>query len=584
MNWTETGKTRIKRRNRRILFLGCVFTILYIIIGVKAFYIQIIQDVNLSKRASSEYKKAVKCKGRRGTIYDVNMKELVISTRVTSIGAHPRRISHPDRIAGELLEHLDISRRTLRHQLARDAAFVWMERDVSPMQAEMLKKLDIQGLAYIPGYCRVYPNQTLAGQVLGFSGVDGNGLEGLEYYYDDYLRGSQKQWTIAKDALGRIFHREAESPFDDEGSNLILTIDSTIQFIAERALEDTVRQYQAKSGMAVAMVPQTGAIRAIAYYPRFDPNSFGDYSKYTWRNRAITDPFEPGSVMKVFTAAAALESGVYSPPSLIDCEDGSYRTGGHVIHDTHPHGLITFKEVVQFSSNIGAAKIAERVGPKRLDHTLREFGFGEKTGIDCPGETAGRLRPFQQWRTIDHANIAFGQGISVSAIQLINAVSAIANQGVMMKPRIVKAITDKNGRIIDTNEPEVRRRAVSTRTVDIMKDIMFSVTSKKGTGSRAVPSGYKVCGKTGTAQKINSRGTYENCEYNAVFVGFSPKESPKLAVIVVIDEPQKAHYGGVVAAPAFRKIVKESFNYLDIPPYQGRRHYNVAIKSRKKGA
>lgn len=584
MSWTETEKNRIKRRNRRILVIGCVFTALYIVIGLKAFYVQIVQDADLSKRASGEYKKAVKSKGRRGTIYDLNMKELVVSTRITSIGAHPRKIAHKDRIARQLGECLDISRRTARNQLSRDAAFVWVDRDASPLQADALKAQDIQGLEYTPGFCRVYPNKTLAGQVLGFSGVDGNGLEGLEYYYDDYLRGNQKQWTIVKDALGRIFHREAGSSLNDEGKNLILTIDSNIQYITEKAVEAAVTEYRAKRGMAVVMVPQTGAIRAIAHYPTFDPNKFGDYSKDTWRNRAITDPFEPGSVMKVFMAAAALEWGKISPQTMVDCENGTYCTGGHVIHDTHPHELLTLKEVIQFSSNIGAAKIAERVGPERLYDTLRAFGFGEKTGIDCPGEAPGCLRPYQEWRTIDHANIAFGQGISVSAVQLISAVSAIANQGVMMKPRIVKTITDEKGQIIDTHDPETRGRAVSARTAGMLKDMMFSVTSEEGTGTRAVPTGYTVCGKTGTAQKLNSRGTYEDCEYKGVFVGFSPKKSPELAVLVVIDEPQKHHYGGVVAAPAFRKIVLESFNYLDILPNQDRPNYNVAVKSQKKGA
>ena len=584
MNWTATGKDRIKRRNRRILVIGWVFSVLYLIIGVKAFYVQIIQDAALSKQASGEYKKAIKSKGRRGTIYDVNMKELVVSTGVISVGAHPKAMAHPDSLAARIAGPLDVSKQTVQSRLSRDTAFVWVDREASPLQAEALKNQDISGLEFIPGFCRVYPNKRLAAQVLGFAGVDGTGLEGLEYSYDDYLRGSQRQWTIVKDALGRIFHREAEARPDYAGKNLILTIDSNIQFIAERAVQAAVEEYGAKSGMAVVMVPQTGAIRAIAHYPSFDPNSFGEYSQDRWRNRAITDPFEPGSVMKVFLAAAALESGICSRYTMIDCENGSYCTGGHVIHDTHPHEDLTLKEVIQFSSNIGAAKIAERVGPKRLYETLRAFGFGEKTGVDCPGETSGRLRPYQGWRKIDHATIAFGQGVSVSAVQLLSAISAVANQGIVMKPRIVKAITDESGRIVDNHTPETRGRALSARNAKVLKDIMFSVTSEEGTGSRAVPAGYTVCGKTGTAQKINSRGTYENCEYNGVFVGFSPKDAPKLAALVVIDEPQKHHYGGVVAAPAFRQIVLESFNYLDIPPHQERKDYNVAVKSRKKGA
>jgi len=323
MNWTATGKDRIKRRNRRILVIGWVFSVLYLIIGVKAFYVQIIQDAALSKQASGEYKKAIKSKGRRGTIYDVNMKELVVSTGVISVGAHPKAMAHPDSLAARIAGPLDVSKQTVQSRLSRDTAFVWVDREASPLQAEALKNQDISGLEFIPGFCRVYPNKRLAAQVLGFAGVDGTGLEGLEYSYDDYLRGSQRQWTIVKDALGRIFHREAEARPDYAGKNLILTIDSNIQFIAERAVQAAVEEYGAKSGMAVVMVPQTGAIRAIAHYPSFDPNSFGEYSQDRWRNRAITDPFEPGSVMKVFLAAAALESGICSRYTMIDCENGS---------------------------------------------------------------------------------------------------------------------------------------------------------------------------------------------------------------------------------------------------------------------
>ncbi|MDZ7830883.1 MAG: penicillin-binding protein 2 [Desulfobacterales bacterium] len=584
MNRTATAKDRIKRRNRRILVIGWVFSVLYLIIGVKAFYVQIIQDADLSKQASGEYTKAVKSTGRRGIIYDVNMKELVVSTRITSVGAHPQKIEAPQREARSISKHLDLSESAVRNRLSRDAKFVWIDRDASPLQAKTLKSLDIKGLEFIPGFCRVYPNKKLAAQVLGFAGVDGNGLEGLEYFYDDYLRGNQRQSTIIKDALGRIFHTESGASPDSAGKNLILTIDANVQFIAQRAVSAAVKEYGAKSGMAVVMEPQTGSIRAIAHYPSFDPNKFGSYSQDRWRNRAITDSFEPGSVMKVFMAAAALESGICSPYTMVDCENGSYYTGGHVIHDTHPHEHLTLKEVIQFSSNIGATKIAERVGPERLYETLRAFGFGEKTGIDCPGETSGRLRHYQGWRKIDHATIAFGQGVSVTAVQLISAISAIANQGVVMKPRIVKAISDENGKIIETHGPETRGRAISARTAKMLKNIMFSVTSEEGTGSRAVPAGYTVCGKTGTAQKINARGTYENCEYNAVFVGFSPKDAPKLAAVVVIDEPQKHHYGGVVAAPAFRQIMLESFNYMDIAPYSERKNYNVSVKPEKKGA
>jgi len=584
MKQTKVTRERIRRRNRRIMVVGVLFTLCYGIIGLKAFYVQVIRDADLSRQASGECKKAVQADGRRGTIYDVNMKELAVSMRTVAVGAHPEAVQAPGSVSGKIAGTLDLSRASVQKRLCRDSTFVWLDRKVSSMQAEKLKSLGIAGLEYIPGFSRLYPNKSLAAQVLGFTGVEGGGLEGLEYYYNDYLQGGEKRCTVVRDAMGRIFHREVEDSTHEAGKNLVLTIDANIQYITENALEAAVKKYRARSGLAVVMVPATGAIRAIAHYPTFNPNCFTDYPRYRWRNRAITDPFEPGSVMKLFTVGAALESGRLAPQTFIDCEDGRYRTGGHVINDIHPHEMLRLREVVKYSSNIGAAKIAERIGGKILYKTLKDFGFGQKTGIDCPGETSGRLRHYQNWRTIDRANIAFGQGVSVSAVQLVSAVSAIANEGILMKPRIVKAVTNQHGKILETREPESRGRAVSVDTARQLKSMMLAATSSEGTGSNAVPAGYPVCGKTGTAQKLTEKGTYEDCEYNAVFVGFSPENQPELAVLVVVNEPREQHFGGVVAAPAFRSIILEAFNYMDVPPHHKDRHYDLAVKDREQGA
>lgn len=584
MTSTETSRERIRLRNRRIVLIGAFFTACYLVIGLKAFYIQVVEDADLSRKATGEYSLAVESEGRRGTIYDANMKELAGSTRIVSIGAHPEKFASPDDASGKIAHHLAISQREVAEKLSCASSFVWLDRKVSPIRAKALRQEKVEGLEYIPGYCRLYPNKGLAAQVLGFTGVEGAGLEGLEYFYDERLRGGQKRLTVVRDAKGRIFHQEAEKEYEQEGLSLVLTLDSNIQFITEKALESAVHKFHAKNGMAVVMVPSTGAIKAIAHYPGFDPNSFGDYPRQSFRNRSITDTFEPGSTMKVFTAAAAIESGLYSPRTLIDCENGRYLSGGHVINDIHPHEVLSLTDIIKFSSNIGAAKIAEHVGARKLYHTLRAFGFGEKTGIDCPGETPGRLRPYEQWRGVDCAAISFGQGVSVNAVQLLSAISAIANKGLLMKPYIVKAVVNREGRVIESREPQVRRRAVTAATADKLKAMMFRATSGEGTGSSAVPVGYTVCGKTGTAQKINASGTYENCEYNGMFVGFAPREAPELAVLVVLDEPQKEHYGGVVAAPAFRHIILESFNYLDVAPIGGRPNYNVAISTGEKGA
>jgi len=341
-------------------------------------------------------------------------------------------------------------------------------------------------------------------------------------------------------------------------------------------LQKSVEENNAKGGLAIVMVPETGAVKAIANYPTFNPNSFNLFPIDSWRNRSVTDTFEPGSVLKVFVIAAALESGLCDPQMIINCEDGAYRIGRNIIHDTHPHDFLTVHDVLKYSSNIGAVKIAEIIGAQVLYEKLRDFGFGDKTGINCPGEVNGLLRHYQGWRKIDNATIAFGQGITVTPIQLITAISAIANNGVLMTPYVVQAITNENGNIIRSFSPGKKRNVIMPETARVLMKMMNAVTEADGTGGQAVPVGYTVCGKTGTAQKINANGTYRNCEYNGVFVGFSPAQSPELAVLVVIDEPQKHHYGGVVAAPVFREIVHETFNYLNIPPSTTREQLNVS--------
>ncbi|MBS3731477.1 MAG: penicillin-binding protein 2, partial [Desulfobacterales bacterium] len=377
-----------------------------------------------------------------------------------------------------------------------------------------------------------------------------------------------------KDALGRIFQRSGPEKPAEEGKNLVLTLDANIQYITEEALKKSVLKFNAESGMALVMKPQTGAIRAIAHYPEFNPNAFTRFPRQNWRNRAITDSFEPGSTFKIFLAAAALESGLYTPETIVDCENGRYSIYGRVIKDTHPYDELTLTEVIKYSSNIGAVKIAEAIGPKTLYDNLRDFGFGEKTGIDCPGETAGRLRHYRNWRGIDNATIAFGQGVSVSAVQLLSAVSAIANHGVLMKPRIAKAVTNPDGSIAESFEPEMMRRVISADTADQLKEMMRAVTRPDGTGRHAAPEGYAACGKTGTAQILNHQGTYKNSEYNALFAGFAPAESPELAALVIVRAPKVNHYGGKVAGSAFAEIIRESFNYMNIAPTVARNSGN----------
>ncbi len=548
------------------MIIGGIFILFLTAIGIKATYVQVFRGSWLSQKAADQYEVSYKLAGKRGTIYDRNLREMAVSIDVESIAAHPTQIERPRKVAGSLSKILKMNRRVLAKKIFSKKKFIWIKRKVTPKEAEAVKKLDISGLDFIPEHKRFYPNKTLAAQLIGFTDIDDHGLEGLEFYYNDILSGSVVEYTVLRDARGRGFEAESPAGSATSGKNLVLTIDSTIQYIAEKALSESVKAFSAKSGMAVVMDPRTGALLAMAQVPLFNPNALNNYNRQVWRNRIITDPYEPGSTMKIFSAAAAIESGSCSPSSIFYCENGAYRIGNHIIHDSHEHGWLSLQQIIKYSSNIGAVKFSAVTGPKHLFDTLKKFGFGEKTGVDCPGETAGSLAPYQRWTTVDAGTISFGQGVSVSALQLIAAISAVANKGILMKPYAVQAITDYHGRLIKSFSPKIVRRVISEKTAGTLARIMQTVITEGGTGVNAALDGYTVCGKTGTAQKIDENGRYSNEKFIASFVGFAPVEAPKIAVLVVVDEPQKEHYGSAVAAPAFRTIAQKTLDYMNISP------------------
>ena len=554
---------------RRTTIVGIVFGLLLVAIGVKAFYIQVMKSPWLSEKASDQYTSDQTLEGKRGTIFDTRMRELAVSIEVTSIAAYPARIPDLGAAAAALARPLHLKTASLRRKLAAGKSFVWVKRQAVPREVAAVRALDLPGIDFIPEHRRFYPNRQLAAQVLGFAGIDGNGLEGLEYRYDALLRAREATFTVMRDALGRGFASE-DRPLSatESGSNLILTIDQTIQFIAEKALAEAVTTQKAKSGMALVMAPDTGALLAVAHVPSFNPNAFGRSPKSHWRNRAITDPFEPGSTMKIFSMAAAIESGGLTRQSIFFCENGAYQIGKNVVHDTKGHGWLSLEQIMKFSSNIGAVKVGEKIGPETLSRTLRAFGFGARTGIDCPGETTGNLSPYRKWAKIDAGTIAFGQGISVSALQLVTAASAIANGGTLMRPYLVRAVTDSRGRPVQTFAPTALHRVISAGTAAAVSRMMEAAVSQGSTGTNAQMAGYQVCGKTGTAQKIDKTGGYARDRYIASFLGFVPVQRPALAILVVVNEPQESHYGGTVAAPVFRKIAHEALDYLGVPPQE----------------
>ncbi len=557
-----------KSIKRRIAFVQVMMAALIAVIGIKSFDIQIFKAEELAQKAENDYSRALTIKGERGLILDRRMNKLATSIDAISVSASPAKIENPKQTARKLSKILDIPYGKLAKKLSSGRMFTWVARSISPFQADEIKKLGISGIYFEDDFKRFYPQRNLAAQILGFTNAEDAGLEGIEFKYNSLLEGETIKLKVIRDGNGRIFDINKSQRAKLRGKSIVLTLDKKIQYLSERVLEKTVTTHKANSGMALVMRPKTGELLAVAHYPQFNPNNFTDYSWEVFRNRAITDSFEPGSAMKVFTAAAALEKG-FTPKQIFFCEQGSYRIGSYTVHDTHPNGWLSINQIIKVSSNIGAVKIVETIGSKTLYNHLTGFGFGTKTQVGCPGETTGALMPYRKWTKIDAGAISFGQGVSVSAIQLLGGISAIANNGTLMKPMLIKKVVSNTGEDLRVYRPQAVRQVVSPKTAQQVKFMMSLAVAQDGTGTKAALDGYTVCGKTGTAQKALKNGKgYAKNRYISVFAGFAPKKDPELAILVVVDEPRNKYYGGDVAAPAFKNIMAESFNYLNIRPEQ----------------
>ncbi len=560
------GNDPRKKMGNRIIFLRIVLILCLGLLGAKSVEVQIFKGEDLTLKAEQAYSKDLTIQGDRGLILDRHMNKLGTSIDAPNVTADPFQVKHPEIVAGQLAQSLGMKKADIQKKLLRKSRFVILARRISPDQAQAVQQLNLKGIYLKNDSKRFYPNRRLAAQVIGFTGKEDHGLEGLEYKYNAVLEGNRVETRVRRDGAGRILDIDRNKRDELRGNAIVLTIDKKIQFLSEQALEQAVKTNRAKSGMALVMHPGTGELLAVAHYPGFNPNNYSDFSQDQYRNRSVTDAFEPGSIMKIFTVAAAIEKGM-SPKSIFFCENGKYRIGRFTVHDTHPHEWLSLAQIIKFSSNIGAAKISETIGDRALHHYLTAFGFGSKTRVDSPGESSGSLLPYRRWSKIDSGAISFGQGISATGVQLISGISAIANNGKLMKPMLVKKIISHTGKDLQVFEPTVVRQVVSSETARLVKRMMNQVVQEEGTGTLAAMDGYKVCGKTSTAQKASKdqRGYAKN-KYIAAFGGFAPQENPRLAILVVVDEPQKDHYGGVVAAPAFKNIMSNSLNYLNIPP------------------
>ncbi len=544
----------------------------------KAVHLQIVEHSTWAERSRAQVQTTLKVPSYRGSIYDSQGRLLSYSVPQPSLYADGQYVEDAASLSKQLSGILGESEKSLQAKLQSKRRFVWLKRHLTDQDAMRVEALKARGLGLINEYKRFYPYRQLGGQVLGFVGLDGEGLEGLEKSYDQLLRKDPRLFCQLRDGGRRcLWVGAAPPPQPLESSGLQLSLDAFLQYVAEHELEKAALKYNASGGQVVVLNPRTFEILAMANWPPFDPNLPGKASASHWRNRAITDAFEPGSTFKVFLMSAALEEKVVKPGDRIFCENGRGRIAGHNIKDTHPYGWLTMPEVIKFSSNIAASKIALELGKERYGKYIRSFGFGSPTNVELPGEIKGLLRPEKNWRPIDLATTGFGQSIGVTALQLSVGIACIANGGEFAEPVIVRHHLDAEGNVVDTVTPKPRRRVLSEKTARQVAQMMRLVTEEGGTGVKAVPEGYTVAGKTGTAQMVDPETRrYAANRYTSSFTGFVPAEDPKLVITVVIQEPRGAIYGGTVAAPVFREFAAKALPYLgqmptqsEVPPAKG---------------
>jgi cell division protein FtsI (penicillin-binding protein 3) len=576
----------------RIIIVGLGLGFFFLAVLARIIDLKFIKGPTLEEMASRENQKFCPVLPIRGTIMDRNNNELAISTFIKSLGAHPRRITEKKQLSHKLAPLIGMPEAAVQELLEKDKGFVWIKRYLTPQQAEGVENFkselekelqsrrkrsrevreddqdSFDAFYLIPEARRYYPHRCLAGPILGFVNADGRGAEGLERYFDENVYGKPLKCMNIMDARGHIVISSEKEMIDESmGDNLVLSIDRTLQYIAEKELQQGVEKWHARGGFALVVSPQTGEILAMAQEPGFDPNLYNKYNKDYYQNRNVTVAIEPGSTFKIFTIAAALDAKVVKPTDKYNCENGKFNLGAAgIIHDVHPYGGLTVSEIIKKSSNIGAAKVGLKLGPPKMAHYLKGFGFGQRTGISYAGESYGLVRNITSCRSlIDRVTVSFGQGITTTPLQMAMALSALANDGILMQPLLVKSIVAHNGQVVKQFNPTPVRQVISPEAAKTMLAMMKTVTEAGGTGTEAVPPGYTVAGKTGTAQKVVGR-SFSKSKYNSLFIGVTPAENPVLAIIVVVDEPKGAIYGGVVAAPIFREIAAQSLRYLGYYP------------------
>ena len=550
-------------RSRQI-FVFLFFLLFLALLIARLFYLQGLKHSFYYKIANEEHIVSVELPPKRGTIFDRNMRVLAVNLNRISVYANPREIKDKARAVKVISAVLSLNQDFVKERLSRDKGFVWIKRKITNKEAAQLKKFNLTGIGYIDESKRFYPNADSACHLIGSVNIDNKGQEGLEALYDNHLKGQEGFLVATQDAKRKLLHSYREDFLAPKnGCNIVLTIDEIIQNIAERELYKMYDKYNARGASIIVMDPKNGDILALANFPSFDLNNPAKRRPDSVRNRAVNDFFEPGSIFKIVTASAALEENVVKFSDKFDCENGAWKVGRRVLHDHRPHGVMTFKEVIEMSSNIGTVKVASLLGPEKMNKYMKLFGFYEKTGIDLPGEVLGMNRPLSRWTSTSMLAIPMGQEVTTTAIQLARAISVIADNGFLVRPRIVKRIENDEGLVIKEFQPQVTRRAISPATAYRMRGLLMGVI-EEGTGKKARIEDFSAGGKTGTAQKVEPGGVYSHDKFVASFIGFAPVGKPALVVVVCVDEPHPVYFGGDVAAPVFKNVVDESLKYLNV--------------------
>ncbi len=559
--------------NSRIVLILIAVTTLWSVLILRAAQLQILPDSRLAELQKRTYRTLVELQPRRGTIYDRSGKELAVTIPTYSMFVDPKIVKAPRQLARSLAKKMGWSPLFIMDKIrprgkATDRRFVWLKRGMNKGEADSIKKLKLEGIGFIEESRRVYPNENLLSQVMGFVGGENKGLEGLELKYDSVLKGDSVKVRVERDARGRPLLVEgrlfSEQP---SGADLQLTIDSELQFVLEKHLEEAVNTHLADSAIGIVLDAQTSEVLAMGYAPTFDGNRPRDFDMDFLRNRSVTDAFEPGSTMKTLIIAGGLRMGLIKPNTKFYCEEGKYKVGPYFIREAdakHAFGNLTVTEILSHSSNIGTTKIAQAMGEENVYRTIQDFGLGERTGVDLPGEARGILKA-PPWRAHLLANISFGHGVAATPLQIASAYAAIANGGLLKRPFIVKA-SQVEGEDKVEHEAQVIRRVLSQDQAAIMRMMLQQATSEKSTGAPARVAGFPVGGKTGTAQKVLAGGGYGKDQYFSSFVGFIPAHDPKYVIYVAIDNPRNKYYGTETAAPLFARVAGYAIRKSGLSP------------------